>query len=83
MTSKVERMMDRKVDLSALPQAGTYPDTDEKLVLELAIAIHYNESDGAAVSWSAQVRAQDFYNEHGLAKSLDELFRLQALNKGK
>lgn len=73
----VDAMMARKVDLSKLEQAGTYPDTLTKCALELASAMHRAESTDCAVSWAAQKRAQDFVNEHGLGPALDEMFRLE------
>ena len=73
--------MDRKVDMSALKEPGTFADTDERLALELAIEKHYSESTSCAVSWDAQIWAQDYYNNNGMAEALDELFRLKALNK--
>jgi hypothetical protein len=79
--TKVESMMDRKVDMSVLKGAGTFADTDERLVLELAIEKHYSESASCAVSWEAQLWAQDYYNNNGMAEALDELFRLEALSK--
>jgi hypothetical protein len=73
---------DRKVDLRREmrpDRVGAYPSVEVKLVLELATAIHEAESDGAAVSWSAQERAQVFYNEHGFVAALDEKLRLEAI----
>jgi len=58
---------------------GQVPDTDERCVLGLARAIHRAESRDVSTSWSAQERAAAYYNKHGLAKALDEMFRLEAL----
>jgi hypothetical protein len=55
------------------------PDTDERVVLELASAMHHAETDNVAVSWKAQERAAQFFNQHGLARALDEKFRLEAM----
>jgi hypothetical protein len=51
---------------------------DERATHRLAAAIHWNESDDVAISWNAQVRAGEFYNLHGLSKTLDEARRLEA-----
>jgi len=55
------------------------PDVEERAVLELARAIHRARSRGCAISWDAQVEAARYYNAHGLAETLDEMFRLEAL----
>jgi hypothetical protein len=47
--------------------------------MQLAMAIHVSESTDCAVSWDAQERAQDYYNEHGLGLTLDEIERLKPL----
>jgi hypothetical protein len=71
------------VDVYALAhgRVGDVPDTDERAVLELACAIHHAESDRVAVSWEAQERAAQYFNTHGLSKTLDEMFRLEAAPK--
>lgn len=68
--------MTRKADLRTLHPAGHDPSTEDRAALQLAEAIHYAESDHCVVSWSAQERAQDFFNAHGLAATLDEIARL-------
>jgi len=67
----------RRVDLGELKEPGTYLDVEERAAHRLARAIHEAESDGVAVSWSAQKRAQDFINTNGLGKTLDEATRLE------
>lgn len=71
----------RKADLRKLHPPGHYPGVEDKAALQLARAIHYAESDGCAISWSAQERAMNFFNEHGLAATLDEIFRLEKLDR--
>lgn len=60
---------------------GDVPGPDVRAVLELAVAIHYAESTDRSVdaSWSAQERAREFFNKHGLAATFDEARRLEAL----
>ena len=67
----------RKADLRTLHEPGTYLGTEDRAARALARAIHENEApDDPAVSWSAQERAQDYFNAHGLAATLDEIVRL-------
>jgi hypothetical protein len=68
----------RRADLRTLREPGTYLGVEDKAALRLAEAIHYAESQSCAVSWSAQERAEVFYNAHGLAATLDEAARLEA-----
>lgn len=69
--SKVDNMMDRKVNLAVLKQPGTYLDMDEKLVLDLAREYQYQEDeDYVSISWANQKKAQDFYNENGFIAAL-------------
>lgn len=72
-------MTSRKADLHKLHPVGSYPNTEDRCALRLARAIHASEDTHCVTSWSAQERAQDYYNEHGLAASLDECARLEAL----
>ena len=69
----------QQADLRKLHPAGSYPNVADKAALRLARAIHRAEDTHCATSWSAQERARDFYNEHGLASALDEATRLEAL----
>jgi hypothetical protein len=71
--------MKRKADLRKLHPAGSYPNVEDKAARELARAIHAAESTDVATSWSAQERAEAFFNKHGLAATLDECRRLEAL----
>ena len=41
--------------------------------------MHYAESTHCVVSWSAQERAMNFFNERGLGATLDECERLEGL----
>jgi hypothetical protein len=82
-TTKASREVDRRLaegaDLRKLHPAGHYPNVADKAALRLARAIHYAESTHCATSWSAQERAQEFFNANGLAATLDECERLEAL----
>jgi len=69
-------MKNRKADLRTLHPAGHYPSTEDRAALQLAQAIHFSESDHCVVSWEAQERAEEFFNAHGLAATLDEIARL-------
>lgn len=71
--------MGNKANLRTLRPVGTYPSVEDKAALQLARAIHAAESTHCVTSWSAQERAQDYFNEHGLAATLDEIQRLEAL----
>jgi hypothetical protein len=68
-----------KVDFRKLDQPGDYPGVEEKAARDLARAIHWSESTDCSISWSAQERAMNFYNQHGFAATLDEMFRLRKL----
>ena len=74
-------MHERKADLHKLHPAGHYPGVEDRAALRLARAIHYSESRHCSVSWSAQQRAEEFFNEHGLSATLDECERLEGLSK--
>jgi hypothetical protein len=52
------------------------PGVEDRAALHLAQAIHRAESSATVISWSAQERAQDFYNHHGLSKTLDITYDL-------
>lgn len=58
---------------------GEVPPTDERAVLQLAHVIHRTESRSWVTSWSALERAAAYFNEHGLSRTLTEMFRLEAL----
>jgi hypothetical protein len=67
-----------KVDVAEM----TYRDLDgpeESAAMRLASAINYTEGNRVAVPWDAQVRASAFQNAHGLAATLTECRRLEAL----
>jgi len=69
----------RKADLHTLREPGTYSNVEDKAALRLARAIHASESTHCVTSWSAQERAETYFNKHGLAATLDECERLEAL----
>jgi len=81
----------RPVDLSELKQVGTYPNTEERCVRELARAIsalrpedkcvneHTGESQWTGVvSWPAQVEANAYYNANGFVQTLTRRCELWA-----
>ena len=70
----------RRADLRKLGTPGEVPGTEDRAAFRLARAIHASESTDVATSWSAQERAQDFFNAHGLARTLDECERLERHN---
>jgi hypothetical protein len=72
-------MKERKADLRELHQVGTYLGVEDKAAHQLASAIHYAESKHCVISWSAQERAMEYFNTHGLGATLDEMFRLEGL----
>jgi hypothetical protein len=76
---KVKLNAPRKADLRTLRAPGSYPGVEDHAALDLARAIHAAESTHCVTSWSAQERAQDYFNEHGLGAALDECERLEAL----
>jgi len=69
----------RKADLRTLQQPGSYPSVENRAALQLARAIHRAEDTHCVTSWSAQERAESYYNEHGLGATLDETRRLEGL----
>jgi hypothetical protein len=69
----------RKANLRKLHPSGTYLNTEDSCAHRLASAIHAAESTSCVTSWSAQERAEAFYNANGLARSLDECERFEAL----
>ncbi len=52
------------------------PRPDERAVLMLAVALNDAGPQKAAVPWDLQEQAAKFYNDHGLARTLDEIARL-------
>ena len=77
--AKSKKTWPGKADLHTLRQPGSYPGVEDHAALELARAIHAAEDTFCVTSWSAQVRAETFYNENGLAATLDEITRLEKL----
>ena len=68
-----------RADLRKLHPVGSYPGVEDKAALRLARAIHAARDTHCVTSWSAQEEAQDFFNAHGLAATLNECERLEAL----
>jgi hypothetical protein len=53
------------------------PSVDERLVLDLALAIHNKrEPYNRVVTCEAQVEALAYFNEHGFEKALERLWEL-------
>lgn len=59
-------LMYRKKDLN----------TAERVILDLAVAIHRRRSKASAVSWQAQVEAGEYFRKHGLEKTMDRVVEL-------
>ena len=57
---------------------GETPGVETRAILRLSRAIHWAESHDCVISWSAQERALNYYNAHGLANTLDEATRYEA-----
>lgn len=74
----VDAMMEKKVDVHKL-YLLVHPNMHEKLVLELATEIEKQRSgpDYTCVSWSAQVEAAGYFNEHGFADTLTHMLKLR------
>ena len=72
-------MKKRKADLHTMREVGTVPNVEDRAALRLARAIHYAEDTHCVVSWSAQERAEAFFNKYGMGATLDECERLESL----
>ena len=72
-------MKPRKADLHTLREPGTYSGVENRATMRLAYAIHAAESTHCVTSWSAQERAEAYFNKHGLYDTLGECERLEAL----
>lgn len=57
-------------------EVGQVPGPHVRAVMALASAIHRAEGNGCSVSWPTQEKAREFFNEHGMAATLDECRRL-------
>ena len=76
----LKRGVELPVNPGHLHAPGTYPDTDELAVRDLARAYQMLEDpDYVSISWKNQVKAADYFNSHGLNKTLNELNK--TLNK--
>jgi hypothetical protein len=70
-------LVEPTVDARALYRSSD-PSTEERLVLDLATAIHESRGGGVAVSWEAQGEAAAYLNEHGMCATIGRLRELQA-----
>lgn len=75
----MSKPIERKANLHAQHEVGHYSNTEDKAARELAMSIHVSESTSCVVSWNAQQRGEDFFNENGLIATLDEIARLDKL----
>lgn len=83
-SQKVERMMESKVDLAKPMAVGSYLNLHEKITLELATEYQREGNpDYVSVSWPNQVKAQDYFNEHGFEDTLDHMLELRGRNDAK
>ena len=57
-------------------EVGQVPGPHVRAIMALSSAINRSEGNGCSVSWEMQERARAFYNEHGMAATLDECRRL-------
>ena len=69
----------QKASLRTLHAPGEVEPVPFRAAMKLARAIHHSESQKVAISWSAQERAEAFFNEHGLSATLTEATRLETL----
>ena len=64
----------------AVPIGQMYRKQDlniaERVILDLAVAIHRRRSKASAVSWKAQVEADAYFRKHGLEKTMDKVVEL-------
>ncbi len=80
---KVEQLLESKVVLGELKSPGSYLSLHEKLCKDLASAYQEQEKPGSSwcISWANQVKAQNFFNEHGFVATLNHLSELQQSQK--
>ncbi len=77
-SQKVEIRLNSKVDFNAQNDAGSHLDLHEKVALQLARAYEKSENpDYVMISWANQVKAQDYFNEHGFAATLDHMLEVE------
>lgn len=57
-------------------EVGQVPGPHVRAIMSLSSAINRSEGNRCSVSWEMQERARAFYNEHGMAATLDECRRL-------
>ena len=76
---KVNNMMARKVDFAALKAS---PDLYETLARDLATEYEraVNDNDYVYISWAAQVRAQNYFNDNGFEATLAHMLECRAKN---
>lgn len=77
---KVAQLVESKVDLSQLKSPGDHSNLHEKLCRDLARAYQEQEKPGSSwcISWPNQVKAQDYFNEHGFVAALNHMTELQS-----
>lgn len=77
-SQKVVQLVASKVALSQFGSPGDYATLHEKLCLDLSKAYQQQENpDHWCISWANQVKAQDYFNEHGFVDTLNHLTELQ------
>jgi hypothetical protein len=80
----LKRGVELPVDPKHLHVPGTYLGTDEAAVHDLARAYQMlEEPDYVSISWKNQVKAANYFNSHGLSKTLDEFFATNEKAMGK
>ena len=52
------------------------PNIEERVVQDLAAAIHYSRDQHPVISWAAQEEAAAFFNEHGMGATMDKVVEL-------
>lgn len=74
----VASLVGSKVDLGQLKQPGDYLSLHDKLCRDLAKAYQEQEERGSSwcVSWPNQVKAQNYFNEHGFVETLKHMNEL-------
>lgn len=74
----VDAMMAKKVDVHKL-YLVEHPNMYEKLVLELSTEIEKQRSgpNYTCVSWTAQMEAANYFNEHGFSDTLTHMLKLR------
>jgi hypothetical protein len=75
----VDRLMKQPADLRKMGKPGDVLHLADKAAHQLSIELaRHEDPDYVSVSWAHQETAQNFYNEFGLARTLDWMFGLRA-----